>query len=63
MSHWENKTLSTTCASCGKALNTYVDPDTTVRTTWPVVGEKNGQPFTYATCTECHESGWAPPSE
>ena len=63
MSHWENKTLSTTCASCGTQLNTYVDPDTTTRKTWPVVGEKDGKPLTYATCTDCHSKGWQPPSE
>ena len=63
MSHWDNKTLTTKCASCGKELNTYVDPDTTARKTWPLVGEKDGKPFTYAVCTECHNKGWQAPGQ
>jgi hypothetical protein len=62
MAHWDNKTLTTTCASCAQELTTFVDPDTTVRKTWPLVGEKNGQPHTYAACTKCYESGWRPPA-
>ena len=61
MAHWDNKTLTTTCGDCGKELNTYVDPDTTVRATWPLVGEKNGKPHTYAACRACYEKGWRPP--
>jgi uncharacterized protein with PIN domain len=63
MAHWENKTLSTTCASCGKELNTYVDADTTTRETWPIVGVKDGKPHTFAACTECHAKGWQPAAE
>ena len=57
----DNKTLRTKCASCGKELSTFVDPTVSTRTTWPLVGTKNGQKFTYAACKACHDKGWRPP--
>lgn len=57
----DNKTLRTRCAKCGKELVTFVDSDVSARTTWPLVGDKNGTKHTYAACTECYKSGWRPP--
>lgn len=57
----DNKTLRTRCGSCDKELVTFVDPDVSTRTTWPLVGEKGGQKHTYAACPDCYKSGWRPP--
>jgi hypothetical protein len=57
----ENKTLQTKCGSCGKQIPTFVDPTTSTRTTWPLVGKKAGQKFTYAACKPCYDKGWRPP--
>jgi hypothetical protein len=57
----DNKTLRAQCASCGKELPTFVDPDVSTRTTWPLVGTKNGKPYTYAVCKGCLDKGWRPP--
>jgi uncharacterized protein with PIN domain len=57
----DNKTLRTRCGSCDKELVTFVDPDVSTRTTWPLVGEKDGRKHTYAVCSDCHKSGWHPP--
>ena len=55
-----NKTLVTKCGSCDKELTTFVDSDTSNRTTWPLVGERNGELMTFAACTACYEKGWRP---
>jgi uncharacterized protein with PIN domain len=57
----DNKTLRTRCGNCDKELVTFVDPDVSSRTTWPLVGEKDGQLHTYAACSDCYKSGWRPP--
>ena len=57
----DNKTLRTRCGKCDKELVTFVDPDVTTRTTWPLVGERNGKKYTYAACKDCFDSGWRPP--
>jgi hypothetical protein len=58
----DNKTLRTTCASCGTELPTDVDADVKQRKTWPLVGSENGTRKVYPACTKCYEEGWRPPS-
>jgi hypothetical protein len=57
----DNKTLRTSCGSCGKELPSFVDPNVATRMTWPLVGIKNGARFTYAACKACFDKGWRPP--
>ena len=57
----DNKTLRTRCASCEKELPTFVDPNVATRSTWPLVGVKNGRKLTYAACKACYDKGWRPP--
>jgi hypothetical protein len=57
----DNKTLRTRCGSCDKELPTFVDPNVATRSTWPLVGVKNGRKLTTAACTPCFDNGRRPP--
>jgi hypothetical protein len=56
----DNKTLRTKCASCGKDLTVDVDADPKQRTTWPLVGARNGTREVFPACTDCYRKGWRP---
>jgi hypothetical protein len=56
----DNKTLRTKCASCGKDIATHVDPDVKQRTTWPLLGLRNGTKEVFPACTDCYNKGWRP---
>jgi len=57
----DNKTLCTACCSCGTDIPTHVDPDSSQRTTWPLLGEtEDGNKQVFPVCTKCYNDGWRP---
>ena len=56
----DNKTLRTKCCSCGADISTHVDPDVNKRSTWPLLGERDGKKEVFPVCTKCYKDGWRP---
>jgi len=60
-----NRALCTVCAHCGTAIPTEVGhahplDEAVRRQTWGLVGDSDGSPSVFATCTACFDAGWRP---